>query len=106
MSVDKFRKQLAGALGMPAPKNGEIYYLLRQRTDAILDLELLPGITLKRVVELKDKLRVQDDDQTHPRNYTAHERDAHPDGALILGAIKDKYRRAGFRRVSPLGRKE
>ena len=63
--------------------------------DTILDLELLPGITLKRLAELKDKLVVLDADQVPSF-------ESFPDWA----SFRDVIARAGFKRVSPLGEKE
>lgn len=82
MSVEKFREGLAKAIFIRAQSwtrrdnaQGERHWqearedhkdLYRFDADAILDLELLPGIPLRRVAELRDKLVVLDDDQKLP----------------------------------------
>ncbi len=68
---------------------------------AINDLELLPGITLREVVELKDKLVVLDDDQATPAHYYAGT-GRRKNSSTMMTEMLD----AGFRRVSPLGEKE
>ncbi len=69
--------------------------------DAILDLELLPGITLKRIVELKDKLVVLDDDQSFPAfGFTTN---------TITGGVykaAEEMQKHSWRHISPLGEKE
>jgi hypothetical protein len=73
-------------------------------TAEVLKVELLPGITLRRVVELRDRLVVLEDDQSLPRLF----------GDDFVSAFYAETRKmvgqelnvAGFRRVSPLGEKE
>ncbi len=105
MSVesDKFRDTLRALRFGPHSCDGKTSYpiiLAPHMVDAILDSELLPGITLRRVVELKDKLRVLDDDQSlPPALYQGGD-------AFTEEAVKNDMVTAGFRRVSRLGEKE
>ncbi len=99
MSVDEFREQMVGAINDFYGDEPE-YALV----DTLLCLELLPGITLKRLVELKDRLVVLDDNQTLPdTSYGVHE---HLDPCWVEEAVKNDMVTARFRRVSRLGEKE
>ena len=51
-SVDKFRKQIKERIDKSLGATESLRFYSHETADAILDLELLPGITLKRLVEL------------------------------------------------------
>ena len=63
---EKIAKGIAEALGMPLPTDGEIYYLLKRRMDAIL---AIPEI--KEALELwekRERLVELDEDQSWPEH--------------------------------------
>ena len=112
MSVDEFRDRVAKEYYDFTVRQGwklagyeaATHFAAHGFAGGLLDLEVLPGITLRRVVELKDKLVVLDDNQTLPdTSYGAFE---HLDPFWVEEAVKNDMVTAGFRRVSPPGEKE
>ncbi|KKN81677.1 hypothetical protein LCGC14_0315890, partial [marine sediment metagenome] len=49
-TMREIAKGIAEVFGMPLPTDGEIYYLLKKRTDAILALKVA-GVPLSELIE-------------------------------------------------------
>ena len=90
--------EIAGALGMPAPVNGEVYWLLQKRMDAVLAIpEIKEGQELREKAE-SGKLVELEENQSYP-NYTWLDSKTSTRVAFVHKADWD----AGFRRVKVEG---